>query len=123
MRHNLTNRVALISGASRGLGAAIAVKLGQCGARVAVNYLTNQRAALMVAGRIKAGGGTAEIFAADVRDEPQVFLLAKKISETLGPVDILVINATGAQPPASLESLTWQDCLDQLEFLSKARCC
>jgi 3-oxoacyl-[acyl-carrier protein] reductase len=96
MHHNLTNRVALISGASRGLGAAIAVQLGQCGAHVAVNYyLTNQREALMVAGRIKAGGGTAEIFAADVRDEQQVSLLAKQVSETLGPVDILVINATG----------------------------
>jgi len=120
MRHDLTNRVALISGASRGLGAAIAVKLGQCGARVAVNYLTNQREALMVAGRIKADGGTSEIFAADVRDEPQVSLLAKKVSETLGPVDILVINATGPQPPAGLESLTWQDCLDQLEFFVKS---
>ncbi|MBV8452268.1 MAG: SDR family oxidoreductase [Deltaproteobacteria bacterium] len=120
MRHDLINRVALISGASRGLGAAIAVKLGQCGARVAVNYLTNQWEALMVAERIKAGGGTAEIFAADVRDELQVSLLAKKVSETLGPVDILVINATGPQPPAGLEDLTWQGCLDQLEFFVKS---
>jgi 3-oxoacyl-[acyl-carrier protein] reductase len=120
MRHDLTNRVALISGASRGLGAAIAIKLGQCGARVAVNYLTNQREALMVADRIKAGGGTAEIFAADVRDEPQVSILAKKVSETLGPVDILVVNATGRQPLASLENLTWQGCVDQLEFFVKS---
>jgi 3-oxoacyl-[acyl-carrier protein] reductase len=120
MHYNLANRVVLISGASRGLGAAIAVKLGRCGARVAVNYLTGQREASMVADRIRSGGGRAEIFAADVRDDQQVSMLSKKISETFGPVDILVINATGPQPPASLESLTWQDCLDQLEFFVKS---
>jgi 3-oxoacyl-[acyl-carrier protein] reductase len=120
MHYNLTNRVALISGASRGLGAAIALELGRSGARVAVNYLTNQREASIVADRIRAAGGTAEIFAADVRDGQQVSLLSKKVSEALGPVDILVINATGPQPPASLESLSWQDCLDQLEFFVKS---
>jgi NAD(P)-dependent dehydrogenase (short-subunit alcohol dehydrogenase family) len=61
MHYNLTNRVVLISGASRGLGAAIALELGRCGARVAVNYLTNQREASIVADRIKADGGNAEI--------------------------------------------------------------
>jgi 3-oxoacyl-[acyl-carrier protein] reductase len=120
MHYNLTNRVVLISGASRGLGAAIALELGRCGACVAINYLTNQREASIVADRIRAAGGTAEIFAADVRDEQQVSLLSKKVSEAFGPVDILVINATGPQPPASLESLTWQDCLDQLEFFVKS---
>jgi 3-oxoacyl-[acyl-carrier protein] reductase len=120
MHYDLANRVALISGASRGLGAAIAIKLGRCGARVAVNYLTGQREASIVAGRIRSSGGTAEIFAADVRDEQQVSLLWKKVNETLGPVDILVVNATGPQPPASLENLTWQDFLDQLELFVKS---
>jgi NAD(P)-dependent dehydrogenase (short-subunit alcohol dehydrogenase family) len=120
MHYDLANRVALISGASRGLGAAIAIKLGRCGACVAVNYLTGQRDASMVAERIRSSGGTAEIFAADVRDEQQVSLLSKKVNQTFGPVDILVVNATGPQPPASLENLTWQDCLDQLEFFAKS---
>jgi len=120
MHYDLVNRVALISGASRGLGAAIAIKLGRCGARVAVNYLTGQREASMVAERIRSSGGTAEIFAADVRDAQQVSLLSKKVNETFGPVDILVVNATGPQPPASLENLRWQDCLDQLEFFVKS---
>ena len=120
MHYDLANRVALISGASRGLGAAIAIKLGRCGARVAVNYLSGQREASMVADRIRSSGGTAEIFAADVRDEQQVSLLSRKVNETFGPVDILVVNATGPQPPASLEKLTWQDCLDQLEFFVKS---
>jgi 3-oxoacyl-[acyl-carrier protein] reductase len=120
MQYNLANRVVLISGASRGLGAAIAVKLGRCGARVAVNYLSGQKEASLIADRIRAGGGTAEIFAADVRNEQQVSLLSKKVREAFGPLDILVINATGPQPPANLESLTWQDCLDQLEFFVKS---
>ncbi len=79
MQYDLANRVALISGSSRGLGAAIAIKLGRCGARVAVNYLTGQREASMVAERIRSSGGTAEIFAADVRDAQQVSLLSKKV--------------------------------------------
>lgn len=120
MHYDLANRVALISGASRGLGAAIAVKLGRCGARVAVNYLTSKREASMVADRIRSTGGIAEIFAADVRDERQVSLLSRKVTEALGPVDILVVNATGPQPSTGVESLTWQDCLDQLEFFVKS---
>jgi 3-oxoacyl-[acyl-carrier protein] reductase len=55
-----------------------------------------------------------------VRNEQQVSLLSKKVREAFGPLDILVINATGPQPPANLESLTWQDCLDQLEFFVKS---
>src|SRR5713101_9939094 len=102
MHYDLANRVALISGASRGLGAAIAIKLGRCGARVAVNYLTGQTEASMVAERIRSSGGYAEIFAADVRDEQQVSLLSKKVNETLGRVDMLVVKETGGKTEARM---------------------
>ena len=118
--HHLNNRVAFVSGASRGLGAAIALELGRCGARVAVNCFSHPAEAAAVASRIKTDGGTAEIFPADVRDEREVSLLVKKVAETFGPVDILVLNATGPQPSAALEDLTWQACVEQLEYFVKS---
>jgi 3-oxoacyl-[acyl-carrier protein] reductase len=120
MLHNLSNRVALISGASRGLGAAIALELGRCGARVAVNCFSHPAEAAAVASRIRSDGGSSAIFPADVRNEREVSLLVKKVAETFGPVDILVLNATGLQPSAALEGLTWQACVEQLEYFVKS---
>ncbi len=120
MRHDLSKRVALVTGASRGLGAAIAVKLGACGARVAVNYFGSPDKAGRVVGTIRAAGGTAEAFPADVRDERQVAELVRTAQNALGPIDILVVNATGPQPFLKIEEQTWRAYLDQLEFFVKS---
>src|SRR5215210_3986114 len=120
MTHDLNNKVALVTGASRGLGAAIARKLGACGARVAVNYFGSPEKAQKVAEDIKRGGSDAQAFKADVRDEAQVEKLIRDAVSRFGPVDILVINATGPQPFIKLEDLTWRGCLDQLEFFVKS---
>ena len=120
MIHDLRNKVALVTGASRGLGAAMARKLGACGARVAVNYFGSPEKAQKVADDIKRGGSDAEAFKADVRDEAQVDKLVRDTTSRFGPVDILVINATGPQPFIKLEELTWRGCLDQLEFFVKS---
>lgn len=120
MMHNLDGRVALVTGASRGLGAAIAHKLGVCGARVAVNYLGSAAKAEQVTARIRTAGGRAENFRADVRDEQQVAQMVAAIEEALGAIDILVVNATGPQPFIPIEELTWRACLDQLEFFVKS---
>jgi len=109
MYHDLSRRVALVSGASRGLGAAIALKLGRCGASVAINYLTSEGDATIVADQVRSSGGNAEIFRADVRKEEDVYSLARRVEEKLGPVDILVINAAGPQPVINIENLTWRD--------------
>jgi 3-oxoacyl-[acyl-carrier protein] reductase len=117
---DLKKRVALVTGASRGLGAAIAKKLAACGARVAVNYFGSERLARGVVDSIKSAGGTAESFAADVRDEAAIARTVSAIERLWGPVEIVVANATGPQPMLRLEELSWQACLDQLEFFVKS---
>jgi NAD(P)-dependent dehydrogenase (short-subunit alcohol dehydrogenase family) len=116
----LEGKVALVTGASRGLGAAIATSLGRRGARVAVNTFGSPDKAKAVADAIRLEGGQAEVFKADVRDEAEIKAMVASIEAKFGPVDILVCNATGPQPFVKLEELTWQACLDQLEFFVKS---
>ncbi len=120
MTHDLSGKTALVTGASRGLGEAMAMKLAACGARTAVNYFGSPDRAQGVVARIRKAGGTAEAFRADVRDEAQVQALVDQVRKAFGPIDILVINATGPQPFIKLEELTWRDCLDMLEFFVKS---
>ena len=116
----LAGKVALVTGASRGLGASIARSLGKRGAKVAVNTFGSPEKAKAVADAILAEGGEAEVFKADVRDEVQVGTMVGAIQSKFGPIDVLVCNATGPQPFVKLEDLTWQACLDQLEFFVKS---
>ena len=120
MNHDLSKRVALVTGASRGLGAAMAKKLGACGARVAVNYFGSPEKASRVVEDIRRGGGDAEAFKADVREEAEVTRMVADVARRFGPIDVLVVNATGPQPFIKLEELTWRACLDQLEFFVKS---
>jgi 3-oxoacyl-[acyl-carrier protein] reductase len=112
--------VAVVSGASRGLGASIARRLAEDGWAVAVNYARGREQAESVVEKIRAGGGVAEAFGADVTDEKGVEGLFQEVGRALGPVTVVVANATGAQPEVSLEELTWRDHLDQLEFFVKS---
>lgn len=120
MTHNLSNRVALVTGASRGLGAAIALKLAECGAAVAINFHHSAEMAESVAVRARENGGRAAAFRADVRDEQQVKRLIESVQRQLGSIDVLVLNATGPQPMLKIEDLAWRACLDQLEFFVKS---
>lgn len=112
--------VALVSGASRGLGAAIAKRLAADGFKVAVNYASSRAGADRVVAEIREKGGEAEAFQADVTDESSVEDLVARVRATLGPVGVLVANATGPQPEVAFEDLTWQDHLNQLEFFVKS---
>lgn len=108
--------VALVTGASRGLGAGIARTLGRVGFAVALGYHADARAAHGVRDDIRAGGGVAEAFRADVTDPAAVSALHRNVVGALGEVDVLVINATGPQPDVGLADLTWPTVLAQLEF-------
>jgi 3-oxoacyl-[acyl-carrier protein] reductase len=85
--------VALVTGASRGIGRAIAVALGADGHAVAVNFASRAGAAEEVVSEIRAGGGKAEAFQADVSDADQVEDLFARVGAALGPVTVLVNNA------------------------------
>jgi len=120
MKHDLKNRVALITGASRGLGAAMALQLAEAGAKVAINYFSRKEEAEGVKASILKNGGVAEIFQGDVTDESAVKDLHQRITRTFGDVDILVINATLVHVHKPIEELTWQDMLDHLHFFVKS---
>jgi 3-oxoacyl-[acyl-carrier protein] reductase len=120
MGTDLTNKVALVTGASRGLGKVIAVELAARGAKVAVNYFGSPDLAAQTVKEIRAAGGFAEAFKADVRDDADVARTVAEVQSKFGPIDVLVLNATGPQPFRSIEELTWRDCLDQLEFFVKS---
>src|SRR5690348_1738173 len=109
-------RVALVTGSSRGLGAAIARRLARDGLAVAVNGRPGDGGAGDVARSIGDGGGIAEAFYADVTDQQQVAELVAAITGHFGPVDVLVLNATGPQPEAPVTDVAWADHLAQLSF-------
>jgi len=90
---NLEGKTALVTGASRGLGRAIALRLAREGAAVAVNYQSRTAEAEEVTARIRAHSGRAVTVQADVGDAAQVRAMAERVASELGPIDILVNNA------------------------------
>lgn len=102
---DLKNRVALVTGGSRGIGAAIAVALAKAGADVAINYRERTEAAQAVCAEITASGRKAWPLQADVSRVQEVKRMAGEVETRLGPVDILVNNAAIAQP-RPLEEIT-----------------
>ncbi|MBR1283497.1 3-oxoacyl-ACP reductase FabG [Bradyrhizobium sp. AUGA SZCCT0177] len=92
-KQDLSARVALVTGGSRGIGAAIAMTLAELGATVAVNYRERADDAEAVVAKIKAGGGRAIAVAADVSQAAAVAKMVEQVGRDLGPIDILVNNA------------------------------
>lgn len=90
---DLSGKVALVTGASRGIGAAIARALAEAGALVVVNYRQDERAARKVVGEIEGGGGKARVWQADVGDGVAVSTMIDGVAGTAGRLDILVNNA------------------------------
>ena len=106
---DLTGHVALVTGASQGLGAEMARTLGTAGAAVVVNYVASAEAAVAVVAAIKRGGGQALAHQADVRDATEVEVMIARARRELGPVDIVVNNAGREQRVAPPFDLTHDD--------------
>jgi 3-oxoacyl-[acyl-carrier protein] reductase len=89
----MTERIALVTGASRGIGREIALELARTGHAVAVNYSRSSEAAAGVVEEIEASGGRATAVQADVGDADAVDTMVARITEELGPIEVLVNNA------------------------------
>ena len=89
----LDGKTALVTGASRGIGRAVALRLAEEGARVAINYAGNVKAAEEVKASIEAAGGTAILCQADVADSAAVEAMVAAVVKEFGTIDILVNNA------------------------------
>jgi len=89
----LAGRTALVTGASRGIGRAVAIALAEEGADVAINYVSNEGAARAVAQQVEKTGQRAILAQADVGDYPDVFRMSQDVLREFGHLDILVNNA------------------------------
>ena len=116
----LTGKVVLVTGASKGLGSAMAKALAKEGAYVAVNYLKDKEAALAVKEEINRHEGQSDIFCFDVTDESAVKHGIQHLIQTKGTLHVVINNATGPQPTIPLEDQKWKDHLDQLIYFVKA---
>jgi len=110
----LEGQKALVTGASKGLGAAVALGLGQAGADVLVNYYSNEGGAQEIADQIEQRGSRAVLFGADVAREDEVLAMFDRLFEEFGRIDILVANS-GVQMNAPVDEMTmgqWQRVID-----------
>jgi 3-oxoacyl-[acyl-carrier protein] reductase len=105
---DLAKRVALVTGASRGIGRAVALALAKAGADVAVNYRDRQPQAAEVVDSILVGGGRAIAVGADVSSRRAVEAMVNEVEAGLGPIDVLVNNA-GVATVRGLDDLTEED--------------
>ncbi len=106
--NDLAGRIALVTGGSRGIGAAVAVSLAEAGAAVAVNYREKKAEAEAVAKAIRDRGGKAMVVQADVSRTPDVARMIAAVEDELGSVDVLVNNA-GIGIIRGIDDLTEED--------------
>jgi 3-oxoacyl-[acyl-carrier protein] reductase len=112
----LDRRVALVTGSSRGIGAAIARTLAASGARVVINYLRNGSAAEALKSNIEAAGGAAIAIQADVTDADAVARMIDRAGHHFGKaIDALVNNAGGAVQPRAFADTSWSDIQSHLD--------
>lgn len=117
---SLKGRVALVTGSSTGLGKSIAMALGKAGAKVALNYQNNQTRAEATHAEFKEAGIPSVLIRGDVTSETEVSRMVGEIKESLGSVDILVLNATPAQPQKPIEEYEWSFFQQMLDFFIKS---
>ena len=111
MELGLKDKVALITGASRGIGAASAKAIAHHGAKVVINYIKSKDKAEELLDEIKNAGGKGMVFQADVRDQGAVNDMVESTLKEFGKIDVLVNNANINFPIRPFIELTW----DQIE--------
>ncbi len=104
----LQGRVALVTGASRGIGAAAAKRLARSGATVVINYHQNQEAAQKILEQVEADGGRGMIFQADVTQRSQVDAMVAAVEAKWAAIDVLVNNAYFPFKVGQLHELSWE---------------
>jgi len=114
MLDEIAGRIALVTGASRGIGRAIAVALAREGAHLAINYRTREDQAREAAAAVEAAGRRALLARVDVSQAGEVQRMVAQVEEQLGPVSILVNNAGIArmQPLDQIREADWDEILD-----------
>src|SRR3990170_6286489 len=105
----LREKVVLVTGASRGIGAAAAKRLGKSGASVIINYHQNREAAQKVLAEIQGAGGGGMLFQADVTRQDQVELMIQAARKKYRAIDVLVNNAYFPFQVGQLHELSWDD--------------
>ena len=120
MSFSLAGRTALVTGNSTGLGKAIGLALGRAGAKVPVNFANNRQRAEQTLAEYRANGVESVLVQADVTSEAGVESLVRETEKALGPVDILVLNATCEQPLKPIEQYDWAFYQLMLDFFLKS---
>ena len=116
----LDGRTALVTGSSRGLGLAMARRLGLQGARVALNWRNGKEKAEQAYEELKGRGIQCDLFCGNVIDEADVNDLCARVAKSLGPIDLLVVNATPDQPHMPIEEYDWAFHQSMLDFFVKS---
>lgn len=116
----LQDKVVLVTGGGRGIGAAICRVLAREGASVAVNYNDSEHKARGVVESIREQGGRADAYQADVRDPENVRLMIDEVHSRFGRIDGLVNNAIGGRQAGRLDELSWEDYATSIDYGAKA---
>ena len=117
---SLAGRTALVTGSSTGLGKAIAFALGAAGAKVALNYRNDSERAERAFAEFRSAGYEGTLVRASAIDEADVNAMVEQVGAELGPVDVLVVNATPAQPQKPIEDYDWAFYQSMLDFFVKS---
>ena len=120
MSFSLEGHVALVTGSSAGLGKVTARNLAAAGAKVAVNFANNRERAEESFAEFQQSGGEGMLVQADITSEADVDRMFNEIEANLGPVDIVVPNATPDQPLRPIEEYDWEFYQSMIDFFIKS---
>jgi 3-oxoacyl-[acyl-carrier protein] reductase len=116
----LDRRVALVTGSTRGLGKQIATSLAGAGARVAMNFAHDRDNAEAAFLQLQGVSSDCTLVQGDVTDASSVDAMCREVATSLGPIDVLVVNATCSQPELSFEEYQWEFFQTMLDYFVKS---